>query len=186
MKGERTFDRHIAEWINTRREQLGTTEDDRYISIENCGRIRRELVECGRLIEVLAVEHYRREHVWRTQGTSRSSCMTRSNRSTLRSETSRRPIRPRRRRTPQEVHGPAGAQVCGEWFPALAQMAPSQPQDLPQRGLPPCIIAGALAGSVALGLAGQLQQRDHVTCRDGRACFEAFVAAPEREGGQVG
>ena len=44
---ERTFDRHIAEWINSRREQLGITEDDRYISIENCGRIRRELVECA-------------------------------------------------------------------------------------------------------------------------------------------
>ena len=65
-------------------------------------------------------------------------------------------------------------------------MAPSQPQDLLQRGLPPCIIANVLAGSVALDLAGQLQQRDHIMRRDGRACFEAFVAAPEREGGQVG
>ena len=66
MKGERTFDKSIAEWINTRREKLGFTEDDRYISVENCGRIRRELVEAGRLIQKLAVEHYRREHVWRT------------------------------------------------------------------------------------------------------------------------
>jgi hypothetical protein len=66
MKGERTFDKAIAEWINTRREMLGFTEDDRYISVENCGRIRRELVEAGRLIQKLAAEHYRREHVWRT------------------------------------------------------------------------------------------------------------------------
>ena len=66
MKGERTFDKAIAEWINTRRKRLGFTEDDRYISVENCGRIRRELVEAGRSIQKLAVEHYRREHVWRT------------------------------------------------------------------------------------------------------------------------
>ena len=45
MKGGRTFDKAIAEWINTRREMLGFTEDDRYISVENCGRIRRELVK---------------------------------------------------------------------------------------------------------------------------------------------
>ena len=66
MKGGRTFDKAIAEWINTRREMLGFTEDDRYISVENCGRIRRELVGAGRLIQKLTVEHYRREHVWRT------------------------------------------------------------------------------------------------------------------------
>jgi hypothetical protein len=40
MKGERTFDREIAEWVNTRREMLGITEDERYLSTENCLAIR--------------------------------------------------------------------------------------------------------------------------------------------------
>ena len=35
-------------------------------STENAGRIRHELCEAGRLVQKLAVEHYRREHCWKT------------------------------------------------------------------------------------------------------------------------
>jgi hypothetical protein len=48
-----------------------------------------------------------------------------------------------------------------------------------------CHLASLPAGSVVLDLAGQLQQRDHVMRRDGRACFEALIAAPDHECGKV-
>jgi hypothetical protein len=76
-----------------------------------------------------------------------------------RSGTSRRPVRPMRRRTPEEVHGLAGAQVCGEQLPALAQMAPGQPQDLLHRGLPLGDRARSLGGGLAVDLALQPQER---------------------------
>lgn len=73
-------------------------------------------------------------------------------------------------------------------------MAPSQPQDLPQRGLPPCIIAGILAGSVVLDLPGQSDERGGVpqgrgrlacsSARDPEAFPSAFLPCPYRDQSQ--
>jgi hypothetical protein len=46
MKGERASDRRICEWINTHREMLGL-EGHRWMGTDNCGLIRRRLLERG-------------------------------------------------------------------------------------------------------------------------------------------
>jgi hypothetical protein len=64
MKGERTTDRRIAEWVNTRRELLHL-EGHRWMSISNAGAIKRRLIERGRLALKLAEESYRKMSQWR-------------------------------------------------------------------------------------------------------------------------